>query len=73
MDPEFYELKVTVATLVERINHLVKTVEAQERTVEELVALANKGKGSAWVLMGFGGIAGFILSNAKSILQFFLR
>jgi hypothetical protein len=46
-----------------------KKMDKVERQLEELVALANKGKGGFWfgmsVISAVSGLAGFVASNWK--------
>lgn len=73
MDPELVKLQIAIATLTERVGTMAKIIESQGKIIEELVALANKGKGSAWVLIGLGSIAGAAITNLKSIFPFLVR
>ena len=80
MDPEVIEMKVTLARVLERLDSMSKTLEAQDEMIKEqgnkiatLVSLADQGKGSIWMLLAVGGFIGAVISNAKAILQFFAK
>lgn len=62
-----------IATLREQVGALQKAVEAQEKTIDELIALVNKGKGSIWILLTLGGLLGAAISNIKQLLPFLAR
>lgn len=71
MDLEVVELKVTVATLIVKVESLSKTVEDQNKSIQSLLELANKGKGSLWLLMSLGGIIGFLLTKLGAVAHIF--
>lgn len=80
MDMEVVELKVTLARVLERLDAMSRTLEDQDRIldqqgkkIEMLVSLADQGKGSVWMLITVGGFIGAIITNAKAIVQFFAR
>lgn len=80
MDPEVIEMKVNLARVLERLDSMSKTLEAQDEMIKEqgakiatLISLADQGKGSVWMLITVGGFIGAIVTNAKGILQFFAR
>jgi hypothetical protein len=66
------QLKIAVAQLTLQLQILTKQAEKQQTILEDLVAMANKGKGSIWMFMAMGGIIGAILSNAKAFVDFAL-
>ena len=80
MDPEVIELKVDMAKVLEQLKAVTKTLEAQDRMIEDqgkkiatLISLADQGRGSVWMLITVGGFIGAVISNAKGLLQFFAR
>lgn len=60
---------VKYGVLWQRVQEMDKKVDKMERQLEELLALANKGKGGLWfgmsVVSGVSAIVGYILSNFK--------
>jgi hypothetical protein len=67
-----------VATMKAEIKHLTdmlhdqkRVLDKQDRILEELVAMANKGKGSLWMLLAIGGFIGAVVSNISTIIGFF--
>lgn len=60
---------VKYGVLWERVQAMDKKFDKMERQIDELLALANKGKGGLWfgmsVVSGFSAIVGFILSHIK--------
>lgn len=60
---------VKYGVLWQRVQEMDKKVDKMERQLEELLALANKGKGGLWfgmsVVSGVSAIVGYILSNLK--------
>lgn len=69
-----------VAVLQEKVNHLTdmlekqnKVLERQDAVLENLVALANQGKGSLWMLITVGAFIGALVTNLKSVWAFFVR
>lgn len=72
------QLIADVATMKTEIKHLTDMLHEQKRSMrrqdeilEELVAMANKGKGSLWMFLLLGGIVGSLLSNLKGIIDIF--
>lgn len=65
------DLKISVAILAERVDRLIESNKTQDSQLDKLVELANKGKGSWWILTVIGAIVGFILANLKHIVRFF--
>ena len=65
--PEIDPVKYGV--LWERVQSMDKKVDKMERQMEELLALANKGKGGLWfgmtVVSTISALVGFILSHIK--------
>lgn len=61
---------VKYGVLWERVQAMDKKVDKMERQMEELLALANKGKGGLWfgmtVVSAISALVGFILSHIKS-------
>ena len=70
MSDEITELKVNVAVLKTQVEHLTTAVETLTNAVVELTALANKGKGSLWMVLTIGGILGALLGNVKTLVGF---
>lgn len=60
---------VKYGVLWERVQAMDKKVDKMERQMEELLALANKGKGGLWfgmtVVSTISALVGFILSHIK--------
>ncbi len=60
---------VKYGVLWERVQAMDKKVDKMERQMEELLALANKGKGGLWfgmtVVSAISALVGFILSHIK--------
>lgn len=60
---------VKYGVLWERVQAMDKKVDKMERQMEELLALANKGKGGLWfgmtVVSAISAFVGFILSHIK--------
>ena len=60
---------VKYGVLWERVQSMDKKVDKMERQMEELLALANKGKGGLWfgmtVVSAISALVGFILSHIK--------
>ena len=63
IDPVKYGL------LWEKVQSMDKKVDKMERQMEELLALANKGKGGLWfgmsVVSAISAVIGFIISHIK--------
>jgi len=70
---QMIELLNNVAVLTQRVQMLTDTVQRQDDEIRKLVALAEQGKGSVWMLMAVGGFVGAVLSNAKAIVAALLR
>lgn len=70
---QIIELLNNVAVLTSRVETLTTTVQRQDDEIKKLVALAEQGKGSVWMLMAVGGVVGAALSNAKAIVAAFIR
>ena len=60
---------VKYGVLWERVQSMDKKVDKMERQMEELLALANKGKGGLWfgmtIVSTISALVGFILSHIK--------
>jgi hypothetical protein len=60
---------VKYGVLWERVQVMDKKMDKMERQLEELVGLANKGKGGLWfgmaVASGVSGFVGFLISHIK--------
>lgn len=60
---------VRYGVLWQRVQDMDKKIDKMERQLEELVALANKGKGGLWfgmtVASAVSGFIGFIISHWK--------
>ena len=60
---------VKYGVLWQRVQDMDKKMDKMERQLEELVALANKGKGGLWfgmaVASGVSGIVGWITAHLK--------
>ena len=60
---------VKYGVLWEKVQSMDKKVDKMERQMEELLALANKGKGGLWfgmsVVSAVSAIIGFIISHIK--------
>jgi hypothetical protein len=65
--PDFDPVKYGV--LWERVQAMDKKFDKMERQIDELLALANKGKGGFWfgmsVVSGISAFVGFIVSYIK--------
>lgn len=70
---QMIELLNQVAVLTSRVEALTDTVRKQEDEIKKLVAMAEQGKGSVWMLMAIGGVVGAALSNAKTLVAAFIR
>lgn len=73
MDEDLVELKITVARLADKVDFLARTVEKQGLIIEGLLELSNKGKGAAWLLISFGGIAGAAAVKLVQVLPFLAK
>ena len=60
---------VKYGVLWQKVQDMDKKVDKMERNVEELLALANKGRGGLWfgmtVVSGASALAGFLASHWK--------
>lgn len=60
---------VKYGVLWQKVHEIDKKVDKLERNIEELLALANKGKGGFWfgmsVISGLSAILGFFLSDGR--------
>jgi hypothetical protein len=60
---------VKYGVLWERVQAMDKKVDKMERQMEELLALANKGRGGLWfgmtIVSTISALVGFILSHIK--------
>ena len=60
---------VKYGVLWQRVQDMDKKMDKMERQLEELVALANKGKGGLWfgmaVASGVSGVEGWITAHLK--------
>jgi hypothetical protein len=60
---------VKYGVLWERVQAMDKKVDKMERQMEELLALANKGRGGLWfgmtIVSAISALVGFILSHIK--------
>lgn len=60
---------VKYGVLWERVQHMDRKITKMESQLDELIALANKGKGGLWfgmsVASGVSGVIGFLISYAR--------
>ena len=70
---QIIELLNNVAVLSSRVEQLTATVQQQDQEIRKLIAMAEQGKGSVWMLMVVGGFVGALLSNAKTLIAAFIR
>ena len=60
---------VKYGVLWQKVQEMDKKVDKLERSIEELLALANKGKGGLWfgmsVVSAISAVIGFIISHIK--------
>ena len=60
---------IKYGVLWERVQHMDKKITKMESQLDELIALANKGRGGLWfgmsVVSGFSAIVGYFLNNIK--------
>lgn len=70
---ELMGLHVAIGVLTRRVEDLTEKTSKQDRVLEDLVALANQGKGSMWILVTLGGVVGALMSNIKTIASILLR
>ena len=70
---ELMGLHVAIGVLTRRVEDLTEKTSKQDRVLEDLVALANQGKGSMWILVTLGGVVGAVISNLKTIAAILLR
>lgn len=62
-----------VSSLATQVEHLVVTSREQGEEIKTLVALAERGRGSVWMLIGIGSAVGAFVTNFKAIAAFLLR
>lgn len=62
-----------VAVMKTQLHKLTEQVADQEAEVKKLVLLAERGKGSFWMLLTIGGVAGAAIANIKTLFAFFAR
>lgn len=53
---------VKYGVLWEKVQAMDKKIDKMESKLEELVELANKSKGGFWVMMGFAGMVGSVIT-----------
>jgi len=53
---------VKYGVLWEKVQAMDKKIDKMEEKLEELVELANKSKGGFWVMMGFAGMVGSVVT-----------
>lgn len=70
---ELMGLHVAIGVLTTRVEDLTNKTDKQDRILEELVALANQGRGSMWILVTLGGLVGAVMSNIKTLVTVFAR
>jgi len=70
---ELIGLHVAIGVLTRGVEELTEKTSRQDRVLEDLVALANQGKGSMWILVALGGAVGAILSNIKTLATLLVR
>lgn len=70
---ELINLHVAIGVLTNSVEELTRKTTKQDHILEELVALANQGRGSMWLLVTLGGFTGAILGNLKTIAALLLR
>jgi len=70
---QLVELLNQVAVLTSRVETLTNTVREQDAEIKKLVAMAEQGKGSVWMLMAIGGVVGATLSNLKTLAAVLIR
>ena len=70
---ELINLHVAIGVLTTRVSELAIKTDKQDRILEELVALANQGRGSMWILVALGGFVGAVLSNVKTLAALLVR
>ena len=73
MDNDLIELKIAVGIMTAQIAVLTKIVERQSRDMEDLIALANKGKGAYWILIALGGLAGAVAAKLVHFLPILVK
>lgn len=60
---------VKYGVLWQKVQEMDKKVDKLERSIEELLALANKGKGGLWfgmsIVSAISAVIGFIISHIK--------
>ena len=73
MDNDLIELKIAVGIMTAQIAALTKIVERNSRDMEDLIMLANKGKGAYWVLIALGGLAGAVAAKLVYFLPILVK
>lgn len=71
MTADVAAMKVEIKHLTDMLHDQKRVLEKQDKILEELVAMANKGKGSLWMFLLIGGIVGSLISNIKSVVEIF--
>ena len=64
-------LLADVAVMRAQLKKLTDEVADQEAEIKKLVLLAERGKGSFWMLITAGGIVGALITNIRTITSFF--
>jgi hypothetical protein len=58
---------VAYGVLTAKVENLEKKIDKMEQSIEELIALVNKGKGGVWmgmaIVSGISSIVGFVTHN----------
>lgn len=62
-----------IAELKTMVTALNKQVSDQGDEIQELKLLAERGRGSLWMLMTLGGLVGAFISNIKTIIGLIIR
>lgn len=70
---ELINLHVAIGVLTTRVTELAIKTDKQDKILEDLVALANQGRGSMWILVALGGLVGAVVSNLKTLAALFIR
>lgn len=68
---EIAVLKTQVKHLTDLLHDQKRTLEKQDLILAQLTEMANKGKGSLWMLLALGGFIGAVVSNVSTIVGFF--
>lgn len=64
-------LKTQVKHLTDMLHDQKRILENQDKILSELMAMANRGKGSLYMFMALGGFLGALLSNLKALIGIF--